>query len=50
MMDFETFWNMGGYAFNVWTSYGLAIVMYGALAAFSITRLHRLRKQAQDNA
>lgn len=44
-MDFETFAYMGGYALNVWGSYGIAIAGYGAILVWSLIKLEKLRKQ-----
>lgn len=44
-MDFNSFMHMGGYALNVWGSYGLGILGYGALLAYALMKLDRLRKQ-----
>lgn len=43
-MDFNTFFDMGGYAFYVWTAYGLAaVVLLGNLAA-TLRRENRLSR------
>ena len=44
-MDIETFLHMGGYAFNVWGAYGLALAGYGALLVHALIGLERLKKQ-----
>lgn len=45
MMDFDTYVQMGGYAMNVWSSYGIGIVCYGALLAHALWRYERLRRR-----
>lgn len=45
MMDFDSFIKMGGYAFNVWGAYGLAVIGYGALLIHAIIKCDRLRKE-----
>lgn len=35
------FFDMGGYAIYVWSSYGLALVVLGGLLGFSLTGLRR---------
>lgn len=47
-MDFDSFIHMGGYAFNVWGAYGLALLGYGGLLVHALIKHDRLRKQ--DNA
>ena len=47
-MDIQTFLHMNGYALNVWGSYGLALIGYGALLVHALIRLDRLKKQDQQ--
>lgn len=44
-MDFETFIAMGGYAAYVWGAYGLALVGYGGILAWSLARRAKIEKQ-----
>ncbi|HEY8963361.1 MAG TPA: heme exporter protein CcmD [Alphaproteobacteria bacterium] len=49
-MDFDTYVQMGGYAMNVWGSYGIGIVGYGALLAHALWRYDRLRVREKQAA
>ncbi len=45
IMDFDTFVQMGGYALNVWGSYGIGLVVYGGILVAAFIKLDRLKKQ-----
>jgi len=45
IMDFDTFVQMGGYAFNVWGAYGIGLVVYGGILVAALIKLDRLKKQ-----
>jgi len=47
-MDFDTYVQMGGYAMNVWGSYGIGIIGYGALLAHALWRYERLRAREKQ--
>lgn len=40
-MDFERFFAMGGYAFYVWTSYGLALAVLAGNVVAAVRRKRR---------
>jgi len=44
-MDFDTYIQMGGYAFNVWGAYGLGILAYGAIMAHALWRYEALKRR-----
>jgi heme exporter protein D len=44
-MNWPSFFNMGGYAFYVWGSYGLAIVAIAVEIVFLVLRKRTLRHQ-----
>ncbi len=41
------FFSMGGYAFYVWSSYGLAALTLGGLTWFSFATAHARRKELE---
>lgn len=41
-MNWSEFWNMGGYAFYVWTSYGLALLVLAANVIAPVRQRRRL--------
>lgn len=44
------FFAMGGYAFHVWTCWGVSLVLLGGLAIARQKRLARLAELVQNNA
>ena len=45
-MDWNAFFNMGGYALYVWGSYGIALVVLGINLCQSKKRLKKAHQQA----
>lgn len=43
----QEFWDMGGYAAYVWSSYGLAVAVLGANIVWPYMRLRMLRRELQ---
>ncbi len=43
-MSLEQFFSMGGYAFYVWTSYGIALVVLGLNLILPLRRKAEVRK------
>ena len=48
-MDWAKFFNMGGYAFYVWGTYSLAVVMLGLNVWLPIRELRRQQKQRKHD-
>lgn len=46
-MDFQSFIHMNGYALNVWGSYGIAVVGYGAMLVWALVKHEKLKKRAE---
>ncbi len=42
------FFNMGGYAFHVWTTWGVSALLLGALTATRARKLSKLRRSDDD--
>ena len=46
-MSLNEFFNMGGYAFHVWTSYGLSFALLVLLVVLPLRRKKQLSRQIQ---
>jgi heme exporter protein D len=46
-MSVSDFFHMGGYAFYVWTAYGMTLVVLVLNVVLPLRRYHRLKRQAQ---
>ena len=48
--SWQDFFHMGGYALYVWLSYGLAVLVLGALVLLPLLRHRQLRRAEQRQA
>lgn len=49
-MNWAEFFNMGGYAFYVWTAFGLALVVLTGNVMWATSRKHRILSQLKRRA
>jgi len=49
-MNWAEFFNMGGYAFYVWTSFGLALIVLTGNVMWAINRKRRVIRQLKRAA
>lgn len=50
MDELIEFFHMGGYAFYVWTSYALTLVVLGGIVVWSALELRQVRTQTLQRA
>ena len=49
-MNWAEFFNMGGYAFYVWTAFGLAVIVLSGNVVWAVRRKQRLLEQLKRRA